>query len=255
MLNKNEKGLSKLLETLQRYEEIRDSISVAVKEHGYQEYTNSDDDEIIMISKPGELNPVALVDMTKRTIAVNNHMENSDDFELLLEISNLLNEFDELLDEDIEDEDEPEAFATVKTPLVSDKVLENIASLPKDTVMSFSEFTEAVFQGLTSLEQRGVLATFDLSADLYPASIYEQTDANLVISSHEEKPFDDVKFNHMLGIWIEDSENQSEALKVHSKRLIHTPYTITVNEDGIACSYIDDNFDEDVILEMFEKIK
>lgn len=53
MLNKNEKGLSKLLETLQRYEEIRDSISVAVKEHGYQEYTNSDDDEIIMISKPG----------------------------------------------------------------------------------------------------------------------------------------------------------------------------------------------------------
>ena len=49
MLNKNEKGLSKLLETLQRYEEIRDSISVAVKEHGYQEYTNSDDDEIIMI--------------------------------------------------------------------------------------------------------------------------------------------------------------------------------------------------------------
>ena len=240
----SKKGFKQLKEVIDSYEDIRYEISDIIEAAGYDE---EEDGDSIIITKDG--NEFAVIDLAQLTINITRDCDSpkdTDELTFLLELSEQLENLESLLDEDVESE----TYETVECELVSEKALHNIAKLEKGRPMGIREFMDTISEGLTTDEQVGVLATFDVLDNVYPVDILMRHNADIIVAP-EEKDIPYFVFNPMLGVWVEDDDDMADILKTEYKKACGMPFTISIDDDEIFCPYISDDHSEDIVLDLF----
>ena len=116
--------------------------------------------------------------------------------------------------------------------------------------MGIREFMDTISEGLTTDEQVGVLATFDVLDNVYPVDILMRHNADIIVAP-EEKDIPYFVFNPMLGVWVEDDDDMADILKTEYKKACGMPFTISIDDDEIFCPYISDDHSEDIVLDLF----